>query len=126
MEYALYLYLVSENWIKECFYYNTTLVECNLFDIRIHWFMDLNKICKELGATYLQRKSVPQGELFAHEIKTLLTEMIHHSEPWKKMKLVVLGHGRIGKTTLLTTIHNILHPSQVYQVCTRTSYRQLI
>lgn len=73
-------------------------------------------MCKEVKATKLQRNSVPHGQLDRNQIKALLEEVKKSSEPWNKMKLVVLGHGRIGKTTLLKAVHNLLDPSLQHKV----------
>jgi energy-coupling factor transporter ATP-binding protein EcfA2 len=53
------------------------------------------------------RESVPQGQDIEHVVKELKLS----SEPWNAIKLVVLGHGRIGKTTLLSSLEDILKPN---------------
>lgn len=78
--------------------------------------MKLNLKCKEVKASKLQRDSVPQGLQNVDQIELILEELKKSSEPWKKMKLVVLGHGRIGKTTLLKAVHNLLDPSVTHKV----------
>jgi hypothetical protein len=40
------------------------------------------------------------------------------SEEWRAMKLVTLGHGRIGKTTLLNKLRSILDPNEKFDVST--------
>ena len=55
-----------------------------------------------------QRTSVP-----LHEIRLFLIELIKSSEEWKVMKLIILGHGGIGKTTMLHVLKDILLGSQV-------------
>lgn len=108
----IYFLVVSTAIIKECFASNNSLINCYLApDYLIRWFATLNSVCKELGASKLQRDSVPQGELSELQIKQVLLELQRSSAPWNKMKLIVLGHGRIGKTTLLTAMHNILDPA---------------
>jgi hypothetical protein len=42
-----------------------------------------------------------------------MQELLLASEDWKVLKLVVLGHGRIGKTTMLHAMKTILENSQV-------------
>lgn len=108
--------LVSSAKIQECFALNRTLVSCQAPSPLIDWFATLNSVCKEVGASELQRNSVPQGQLSGEQIVNLLEELKRSSEPWKKMRLIVLGHGRIGKTTLLKAIHNLLDPSLHHQV----------
>lgn len=108
--------------INECFNTNTTFTNVSWInnDKNIQWFASLNFVCNEFHASNLQRRSVPRltdnGEIMVPNIRRFLGELVKSSESWKKMKLIVLGHGRIGKTTLLVTIHNILHPSEDNQV----------
>ncbi len=42
------------------------------------------------------------------EMKKYLEVLMRDSKPWKSIKLIVLGNGRIGKTTLLETFNQIL------------------
>lgn len=46
----------------------------------------------------------------AKEIEQFLGDLLRKSEPWNSLKLVFLGHGRIGKTTLVHALKNIIHP----------------
>lgn len=116
---------VSSSKIKECFALNTTLqLAFNAPSSLIQWYAGLNDVCKELQASPLQRRSVPVGQLNKQQIRELLEELKENSEPWEKMKLVVLGHGRIGKTTLLTAIYNLLNPTNLQQVLNDRSYFQ--
>lgn len=41
-------------------------------------------------------------------MRAALEELKKSSEVWRAMKLVVLGHGRIGKTTLLHVLKSLL------------------
>lgn len=108
--------IVSTGIIKECFASNTTLAAVvNAPSPVIEWFARLNSACKQLGSSEVQRNSVPLG-LDINKIPGLLEYLKERSEPWKKMKLVVLGHGQIGKTTLVAALHNILNPSDQQQV----------
>lgn len=84
------------------------------------WYTTLNRACKEVGASAMQRRSVPVGKMDFHAMKTFLLELQQESQNLRKLKLVVLGHGRIGKTTLLTAIHNILDPLNPRVVCERS------
>lgn len=103
-------HVVMHHYIKECFQANSTLVECHTNNSLIDWFVALNKISKELGASSLQRNSVPYG-LDKDKIEEFLVELMKSSETWKSMKLVVLGHGQIGKTTMLAKFKNLLDPT---------------
>lgn len=94
-------FLVQQEWVIECFKENTTLIGGqDGLPTRIQWFTRLNKVCKDLGASQLHRNSVPLS-LEQDQIEAFLKESIRQSEVWKTMKLVVLGHGRVGKSTLL-------------------------
>lgn len=66
----------------------------------------------------IQRNSVPQGHLTEQQIETFLIELMKNSRPWRTMKLIILGHGHIGKTTLLAAFKNLMDPSFHYEVCT--------
>ncbi len=46
------------------------------------------------------------------EMKKYVEVLMRDSKPWKSMKLIVLGNGRIGKTTLLKSFNQILHPNE--------------
>lgn len=50
------------------------------------------------------------------EMRAFISQLIEEGEQWKSMKMVVLGNGRIGKTTLLRTFDQLLDPSLI-QVC---------
>jgi hypothetical protein len=65
-----------------------------------------------LSTAQEQRNSVPQS-LKKEEIKPFLQELKTASEEWKAMKLIILGKGRIGKTTTLHVIKDILKERQV-------------
>lgn len=43
------------------------------------------------------------------EIEPFLKEMVKESSDWRKLKLVVLGNGRIGKTTTIDAITKLIH-----------------
>ncbi len=65
----------------------------------------------------IQRNSVPRRpDMSKDEIRAYIQQLMSEAEEWKAIKMIVLGHGRIGKTTLLHSIHQIIDPSiiQVY------------
>lgn len=110
-------FLVPYEVLVDCFKENTTLISgLDMGDSTVQWFLERNKVCKDFGASKLLLHSIPLS-LPKDKIREFVRESIHNSEVWKTMKLVVLGHGRIGKTTLLhqlrasvnaTPLHNVL------------------
>ncbi len=63
------------------------------------------------------RNSVPRRvDMSEKEMRTFISQLIQEGEQWKSMKMVVLGNGRIGKTTLLRTFDKLLDPSSIH-VC---------
>jgi hypothetical protein len=80
-------------------------------------------VCAELKEVSLQqRNSIPIGQMDKSAIRDFLQELKRSSEPMRAMKLVILSHGRIGKTTLLHHMKEILHPTTPdNQVCVLTS-----
>jgi len=58
-----------------------------------------------------QRNSVPQN-LEEEQIQPFLQQLMTSSEAWRAIKLVILGNGRIGKTTMLHAVRRILHEVQ--------------
>ncbi len=77
-----------------------------------------------MGATKLHRQSIPQNlylKVLLHfwltlyllffsqgDITKFMKELMKNSSEWKTMKIVILGHGRIGKTTLLRALKSQL------------------
>ncbi len=60
----------------------------------------------------VHRNSVPRRiDMSKDEMKNYVEQLMKGSEQWKAMKMVVLGNGRIGKTTLLHSFDQILLPS---------------
>ncbi len=51
------------------------------------------------------------------QMRQYIQQLIASGEQWKSMKMVVLGNGRIGKTTLLQAFDDILHPDHPTKVC---------
>lgn len=66
---CFYFLSVSIAKIKECFTSNTTLIDCgNSPDPLIDWFASLNTACKAVGASKLQRQSVPHGQFWREKM----------------------------------------------------------
>ncbi len=89
--------------IHKCFQSNTSLIKCGSKHPLIRQYITLNSLCKEIGVGKQQRNSVPI-EWDVETMRTYLHEIKKESVSWKTMKLVLLGDGRIGKTTLLEKI----------------------
>lgn len=87
---------------------------------------NLNAVCKEMNAgNYVHldnslltlniaerwRLYVPEHLIEEYDIHIFLQEFMKGHQPRQKMKLVVLGKGRIGKTTL---VHFLKHRNKSY------------
>lgn len=108
------MFLVPYDWLVDCFKDNITITDGFSHDESgVRWFVDRNKICKELGASKMIIDSIP---LAYNDIKSFVQEAMKQSEVWKTMKLVVLGHGRIGKTTLLHQLRLHATSTSLYNV----------
>ncbi len=60
----------------------------------------------------IHRNSVPRKpDMKEDEMRQFIQQLMTDAEEWKAIKMVVLGHGQIGKTTLLHTINQIVTPS---------------
>jgi hypothetical protein len=46
-----------------------------------------------------------------------MKDLCEQGEKWNTLKLVVLGHGEVGKTTLLHTIRRYLEDTWLVRVC---------
>ncbi len=46
-------------------------------------------------------------------MRQFIQQLMAEAEEWKAIKMVVLGHGRVGKTTLLHAINQIMTPSSI-------------
>src|SRR5271163_3222238 len=114
---------VPHDWLEDCFAENSTLEEVGNYGVifkPVTWFATRNKICNSLGAGTLLRNSIPQRLEKDEDIRAFVRELMESSEELRAMKLVVLGHGRIGKTTLLQAMKHILH-SSILQVTLSSS-----
>lgn len=67
----------------------------------------VNNVVDKLITAKEERASVP-CTLKQDEVEPFLRDVMTRSEPWNSLKLIILGHGRIGKTTLLHSIKDIL------------------
>ncbi len=69
------------------------------------------------------RNSVPRIlDMRGNEMRSYVQQLIKESEPWKSIKMVVLGNGLIGKTTLLRAFDKLLLSSSSTQVYFRRAY----
>ena len=59
-------------------------------------------------STAIPWKSVPQTLTKEEELRTFLNELKTQGEKWNALKLVVLGHGEVGKTTLIHAVRRSL------------------
>ena len=53
-------------------------------------------------------RSVPRTLTKEEELRTFLNELKTQGEKWNALKLVVLGHGEVGKTTLIHAVRRSL------------------
>ncbi len=75
----------------------------------IQRLLTINELCHQLNANRLLRNSIPLKMDDKEEIAPLLHHLIAGSEEWRAMRIVVLGHGRIGKTALIREVKAILN-----------------
>jgi hypothetical protein len=103
---------VPQNWLEDCFSENTSLKRLNGHTAMlkpIEWFAQRNKICNKMKASKVQINSIPQN-MKEEDIQEFMEDLMKSSDELRAMKLVVLGDGRIGKTTLLNSMKLILDP----------------
>lgn len=67
-------------------------------------------MCKEMRATKLHRNSIPRNLYEEKDIRQFVSALMSNSEEFRAMKLVVLGNGKIGKTTLLRALKEVINP----------------
>lgn len=125
--YAFYFYFSSyfpldnplalHEWVHDCFSENTTLefyqIPGATSNLEEKWYTRCNRICNSLGVGLEFRNSIPRSMENVEDIKTFVEQLMVNSSEWRAMKLIVLGHGRIGKTTMLSTLRSILNGPQV-------------
>jgi hypothetical protein len=97
---------VSSGAVEECFSENKTIVKGEGPKGITRW-ITINRICKELNAFEEERNSIPRNVDTPEEIEAFLKEMtVVKGEQWNTLKLIILGHGEVGKTTLLKAIQH--------------------
>lgn len=105
--------------VDDCFEENSTITEGE-GPSGISRYITINRLCKEMNASMQQplistvynnhikgateRRSIPKKMEDHDEIKSFLTELIGTGEPMNSLKLLVLGNGEVGKTSLLNSI----------------------
>jgi hypothetical protein len=104
--------------IEELFQDNTGLEHVSSSNYLINWYTLCNKICNQLGVSIKYRNSIPRSLRNENEIRAFVEELKANSSEWRAMKLVTLGHGRIGKTTLLSRMRSLIDSSWIHDVCT--------
>ena len=113
---------VPREWVEDCFSENSTLENVDFTSIR--WFTLRNRICNEMNASKVQRNSIPHN-LEENNIQPFMKELMENSVPLRSLKLVVLGDGQIGKTTLLNSMKLILDPDN-HKVNVHFSFNKFI
>jgi hypothetical protein len=94
--------------VEECFSKNSTLERVERPPSKlIEWFVERNRICNEMKVSKEQKNSIPRN-MKPKNFQHFLKELRENSKELRAMKLVVLGDGRIGKTTLLNAMKSIL------------------
>lgn len=58
-------------------------------------------------------RTIPMAPINYLEEKDRLKELMEANEEWRLMKVIVLGNGRIGKTTFIHFLHKLLAPETV-------------
>lgn len=58
-------------------------------------------------------KTIPLAPFSKLEAREKIREMIESNEEWRLMKVIVLGNGRIGKTTFIHFLQEMIAPQQV-------------
>lgn len=43
-----------------------------------------------------------------------LRDTMNGTEEWRAMKVIVIGHGQIGKTSLVSQLHDLFNQNQVH------------
>ncbi len=69
------------------------LPNVHLLTLIQEWLLD------SIPMKLLEEKTIPELDLY-------INDMLNSKSAWKKMKVMVLGDGRIGKTTLINAMKN--------------------
>jgi hypothetical protein len=77
------------------------------------FFSNMQKDKREVKSLNIFILGLKDEESIENFLKELISKK---SEPWRAMKMVMLGHGRIGKTTLLHAMKSILQPNNPEKV----------
>jgi polynucleotide 5'-kinase involved in rRNA processing len=80
--------------------------------MRVSILLFLNLINRNIFTAKEQRNSVPLN-IDKKDIRGFIEDLVKNSEEWRAMKLVVLGNGQIGKTTMLKVLKEIVTESTV-------------
>jgi hypothetical protein len=112
--------ILEEEWIHDCFCVNTTLEQCESGGDLLHWYTTGNRVCNSLRLPIQYRNSIPRDLREESQIASFVSQLNSRSEVWRAMKLVTLGHGRIGKTTLLNKLRSIVDPNEKFDVSKAT------
>jgi hypothetical protein len=107
----IHLSVVPNDMVEDCFSENSTLETVYNNSRLLRWFSLRNKVCNSLGGIgKAQRNSIPQSLEKEGDIRAFLKELMEGSKDLRAMKLIVLGDGRVGKTTLLNAMKAVLEP----------------
>lgn len=69
-----------------------------------------------MQATSEELVNIPQHLTKRAEMREFLLELRKGVEEWRALKLVVLGHGRIGKSTLVQALKDIIQVDSTAKV----------
>jgi hypothetical protein len=120
-------HLLEDELIEDFFQNNTTLEGFDGHELA-SWYATCNRICNKLGASIKYRNSIPRNIKSLGDIHSFVKELMSKSSPWRALKLITLGHGCIGKTTLLNKLQCMLDPNKKIEVCHKalTIYEYLL
>jgi len=87
----------------------------------LEWYTTCNAVCTKLGVGILHCNSIPRNLCTKQQIESFVQALVENCAPWRALKLVTLGNGRIGKTTLLHKLRSMLdHSYKPEEVCNTT------
>jgi hypothetical protein len=77
-------------------------------------------VCNKLGAGMQYCNSIPKNLNTEKQIEAFISALMKNCASWRALKLVTLGNGCIGKTTLLRKLTSILDPNYIpKEVCSK-------